>query len=402
MPGGKPFDTTAPSGGDILVFNATTGKWESGTNINVAANSLTSISLGEATTARGTSQEAALLLYGEDGASAITTATIRNTGTQLSFTTDNSAGIQFTASNNLVQVLSGAALQVYDAGNTDYIELKESGTLATIECNNNSLEVELATGKSFTVREGGLAKFHVDHTNDLVQVRDGYEFRVQDSTDVDYVTILHDGTDGIIKTNAGSLNFETQNGVFEFADDSAADAILRVFADGGTTIYVDLRPVSSTYQRLLTTGSKHFNIGPDIPGSVTTSIGWQSTIDHTFQFNSVTANDITASICYANEGTDNYRMGMVADSQNNDVGLSAAYSSNEPEFHIYRAGVLMMKFDTAEDPFFPGHGTTASAANAEPSGCAVQGHSPQRRHRRGPHWPHRGGCRSSTRARGAD
>ena len=52
----------------------------------------------------------------------------------------------------------------------------------------------------FAVLGDNASRFRVDHVSDRVDVRDGYEFRVYDSTDGDFISIAHDGVNANITT----------------------------------------------------------------------------------------------------------------------------------------------------------------------------------------------------------
>lgn len=76
----------------------------------------------------------------------------------------------------------------------------------------NDLVISIGTDNKLSVNEAGtVAKFQVDHGDDMVKVRDGYTLRVQDSTDSDFFDFLHDGIDAHIDVSAGGLAINTQS-----------------------------------------------------------------------------------------------------------------------------------------------------------------------------------------------
>ena len=91
--------------------------------INRAINGESSLSIGEASTPRGDSQDGKLYIYGETS-SALTVATLVSTGSNLQI--GHSTG--FIQMQSSVDILSGSLLRVRDSGNSDYGEWSHDGT----------------------------------------------------------------------------------------------------------------------------------------------------------------------------------------------------------------------------------------------------------------------------------
>jgi len=92
--------------------------------VNAKQNVASFLHIGEATTVRGTAQQANLRLWSEDGAGVITHCTILNSGSNLNITHQTGA-IQF---GSAVDVLNNSGLIVRDAANTDQGKWSHDGT----------------------------------------------------------------------------------------------------------------------------------------------------------------------------------------------------------------------------------------------------------------------------------
>lgn len=174
--------------------------------------------------------------------------------TNLEITT-STGDIRMTAAGGDVFVLSGANFKVFDAGNTKNLTIQQDGTNATFNASSGAFEFQ--TGSVGINEASPWAKLHVNaggsnfagllestdtqcylglkdnSTTDNNYVGVGAEaddlllrageknwgrldsagyLEVYDSTLVDYVRYGHNGTDGLLETNAGNLDITPSGG----------------------------------------------------------------------------------------------------------------------------------------------------------------------------------------------
>jgi len=98
-----------------------------------------------------------------------------------------------------VDLDNGSTLQVFDSVDTDYLQLDESGSQATISSNTNPIVISAVGSASMSFTATSASVFN------------GATFRVYDSTAADYVEISNDGTDGIINTDASTSGLRLQD-----------------------------------------------------------------------------------------------------------------------------------------------------------------------------------------------
>ena len=138
-PGGARVASDALAGGDLMVYDSTTGEWLTGTaltnGVTVTGGNITALA-GNAVRIQDSGNTDSL--------------TMSHTGTDVDFVFVNTTSLK---------VRDGVTLRVYDSSDTDYIEVKDNGTNASVVTNNNA--IQLAPG------------------NDLLQVvTDGEALRV--------------------------------------------------------------------------------------------------------------------------------------------------------------------------------------------------------------------------------
>ena len=132
-------------------------------------------------------------------------------GTDFNFDFTNTGWVWFDGLNSAggILVRGGAYMRMYDTANTDFVAMGHDGSEFNFTATNTDQFVFGGSTIGFSVAEVTTSKFQVNFTNSAVKIRDGYELRVQDSGDTDYVAMSHDGTDfNIAATNTTDINVD--------------------------------------------------------------------------------------------------------------------------------------------------------------------------------------------------
>jgi hypothetical protein len=134
-----------------------------------------------------------------------------------------------------IRASAAGALTVYDSGLTDSSQLSHDGTDANLSfVTTSTLDVQmtgLTAGVNFS--DAGNAKFYIDKISDLVEVRDGWTFRIRDSSDLDFADFSHDGTDfNLALTNTTDWNITG----FASAPTSGFNVMNKVRLNGDGTV----------------------------------------------------------------------------------------------------------------------------------------------------------------------
>lgn len=145
--------------------------------VNVGANSPSVVSIGEPSTLRGDSQDSALFLYGEH-AGAINSFVFSNSGANLSISSSNAAAsIQFSV---VLDVLSGKALRVRDAANTDWVDFSHDGTNFNL-VGTNTTDINISGVTNVDLSADNL-KLRLGVGNDLALYHDGTNSKIANAT----------------------------------------------------------------------------------------------------------------------------------------------------------------------------------------------------------------------------
>lgn len=107
---------------------------------------------------------------------------------------------------NFAGVVDFGGVRINDGGLTDYILFDHTGVNARTQFQTTSAwDIDMAglmAGVQFS--DTGAAKFYIDKIGSLVEVRDGWAFRVRNASDLSYLAMAHSGTEATIST-AGAI-----------------------------------------------------------------------------------------------------------------------------------------------------------------------------------------------------
>jgi hypothetical protein len=161
------------------------------------------LTIGDATVRSNDANDATITLYGEQSGT-VNSASITNTGTNLSFSSSN-VNFLFNPSS-LVQIGTGNGLRLYDSGNTDYVNFSHDSTDFNI-AGTNTADINI-TGANLALQAD----------NEYLKIGTG-----------DDLQLYHNGTDSFI------LN--ATNDLYIGADSGSAGSQIQFGDEGGSNVY---------------------------------------------------------------------------------------------------------------------------------------------------------------------
>lgn len=161
-------------------------------------------------------------------------------------------------------------------------------------------DIQWESSNSFNVLSGGQSILRVDHSSNLVRIRDGYTLSIENSADTDYARFSHDGTD--FNTNlTNTLDWNVE----------------------------DLR---------------NFVVSADGDGGLETAFGAYNNPDHQVQLRSTTNTDVLGFTMTVNDGSNNKRAMFFLDDTEGSAGIATTASSGIPDISFVMAGAEQIRF----------------------------------------------------------
>lgn len=214
---------------------------------------------------------------------------------------------------------------VQDASGADAVTFSHDGTSLTGDATNTT---------------------HFDLTNfgGSLRLRDGMQLIAYDTTDTDYVSLRHNGTNATLLTNAGDL--QVTAGILDLV--SGTD--LRIRDSGNTDFY--LFQHNGTDLVGIGTNTQDVRFGDNIARSGLTGGPWTGASDHALGLTTSTNDDNIEFSLGVIEGSNNRRVRLFLSDEQGTFGLQGSASSGVPTFELYQGNTLMMDSTTSLTNFY--------------------------------------------------